>query len=50
MKTQIQIQFKKFRVVGLAGIFLALAFSTLAADPRTNCWFTADSGQYAKFN
>ena len=51
MKTQIYPQLKNspaIFIVVFAGIFLALAISAHADDPRTNCWFTADSGQYAR--
>lgn len=34
-------------VAGLAGIFL-IAINARADDPRTNCWFTTYSGQYAR--
>jgi hypothetical protein len=32
----------------VAGIFLALAMSVRADDPRTNSWFTTYAGQYAR--
>src|SRR5271155_2715514 len=32
----------------VAGIFLALAISARADDPRTNSWFTTYAGQYAR--
>jgi YHYH protein len=35
-------------MAALAGGLCALAVSIGAADPRTDCWFTADSGQYAR--
>ena len=35
-------------MISLTGCFLALAAAVRADDPRTNCWFTADSGQYAR--
>jgi hypothetical protein len=49
MKTQMNIQnkFTSFILV-LAGIILLCAASALADDPRTNCWFTTYSGQYAR--
>ena len=37
----------KFTVAS-AGCFFVLVFSLRADDPRTNCWFTAYSGQYAR--
>jgi hypothetical protein len=48
MKTQNQIPNKFNFIAALAGIFLAFAASTRADDPRTNCWFTTYSGQYAR--
>jgi hypothetical protein len=48
MKIQIHIQRKINLTAALLGIIFALVTSARAADPRTNCWFTADSGQYAR--
>jgi hypothetical protein len=48
MKTQIYSPNKLNFIAALAGIFLACAAPARADDPRTNCWFTAYSGQYAR--
>jgi hypothetical protein len=51
MKIQIHTLIKNNRtklVAAFAGIFLALAASARAADPRTNSWFTTYAGQYAR--
>jgi hypothetical protein len=51
MKTQIYSPVKISRtniVALLTGIFLVCAAQARAADPRTNCWFTTYSGQYAR--
>ncbi len=51
MKTQIQVRSKNNRLHclrRLAGMVFLFAISTRAADPRTNGWFTAYSGQYAR--
>jgi YHYH protein len=48
MKTQILTQLKLNLTGTLTGIVLMLAAFAQAADPRTNCWFTAYAGQYAR--
>jgi hypothetical protein len=48
MKTQIHIPNKFNFIAAITGIFLACAAPARADDPRTNCWFTAYSGQYAR--
>ncbi|HEY1788702.1 MAG TPA: YHYH protein [Verrucomicrobiae bacterium] len=35
-------------LISLAGLFLSLPMPGAAADPRTNCWLTTYSGQYAR--
>ncbi|HEV2437514.1 MAG TPA: YHYH protein [Verrucomicrobiae bacterium] len=34
--------------LALAGLWLSITVPAHADDPRTNCWFTTDSGQYAR--
>jgi hypothetical protein len=48
MKTQIYFPNKFNFLAALAGIFIACAAPARADDPRTNCWFTTYSGQYAR--
>jgi hypothetical protein len=48
MKTQIYSPNKFNFIAALAGIFIACAAPARADDPRTNCWFTTYSGQYAR--
>ena len=51
MKTQIYspVKISRTNITALvAGFFLAFATSIHASDPRTNCWFTTYSGQYAR--
>jgi hypothetical protein len=36
------------QISAFAGLFFAIAVSASAQDPRTNCWFTKYSGQYAR--
>ncbi len=49
MKTQSQLESNRNRFVVLcAGIFFTFASSVFADDPRTNSWFTAYAGQYAR--
>jgi hypothetical protein len=48
MKLQIHTQWKLSFAATFLGICLALATAALAGDPRTNCWFTTYSGQYAR--
>jgi hypothetical protein len=39
---------QKFIFISFAAAFLSLALPVAAADPRTNCWLTTYSGQYAR--
>ena len=41
---------KKFKIILLAPatVLLSLTLSAAAADPRTNCWLTTYSAQYAR--
>lgn len=48
MKIQIHTQWKLTFAPTFLGICLALAADAQAGDPRTNCWFTTYSGQYAR--
>jgi len=48
MKNQIHLQRKISFTTTLLGIFIALVAAAHAADPRTNGWFTAYSGKYAR--
>ena len=34
--------------LALAGLWLSITVPAQAGDPRTNCWFTTDSGRYAR--
>jgi hypothetical protein len=48
MKNQISVPAKTNHTAGALGILLALAAAAHAGDPRTNCWFTTQAGQYAR--